>query len=75
MGKCTCPVDCNGGLYSCPSNKYYDLPLSKNPDWQQHIHDKNLASYDSRITKLEEELAELNEGRREYVNRHNLNKA
>lgn len=74
MSKCTCPEDCNGTKYYCPSNQYYKLPLSQNPDWKQHIHDKNLASFDSHIERLEHELAQVQEGRREYINRYNLNK-
>lgn len=75
MSKCTCPVECNGAMYYCPSNPYYDVPLSQNPAWQQHIHDRNLASIDERIRTLEEDLKKAHEGRREYINRNNLNKA
>lgn len=38
------------------------------------IHFQNLAEIDHRIGGLEAELARLNETRREYINRHDLNK-
>lgn len=37
-------------------------------------HQRELARLDAREEQLERELADLREGRREYLNRNNLNK-
>lgn len=37
-------------------------------------HETNLRIFDNEIERLERELARCHEARREYVNRHNLNK-
>nr|UVX89090.1 MAG: hypothetical protein [Bacteriophage sp.] len=37
------------------------------------VHQEQLALYDRRIAVTEARLKELQEGRREYINRHNLN--
>lgn len=36
-------------------------------------HQHNLKEFDDKIAEHEAEVARLQEGRREYVNRHNLN--
>lgn len=46
-------------------------PMSKF-ELDRHIH--NLKEYDSKIVGHESEVARLQEERREYINRHNLNK-
>ncbi|QPL10893.1 hypothetical protein PP754_gp052 [Pectobacterium phage Possum] len=38
------------------------------------IHRENLAEFDRRITGLESDLERVNEERREYINRNDLNK-
>lgn len=45
-----------------------------NPETLKKIHQENLAEFDRRIHLLEAELARLNEERREYINRNDLNK-
>ena len=37
-------------------------------------HETNLRIFDNEIERLERELSRCHEARREYVNRHNLNK-
>lgn len=37
-------------------------------------HQNNLREYDEKIAGYEAEIARLQEGKREYINRHNLNK-
>lgn len=39
-----------------------------------NVHRKNIQEYHDRITGLEADLARQQEGLREYLNRHNLNK-
>jgi uncharacterized small protein (DUF1192 family) len=46
-----------------------------NPESFNRIHQTNLAEFDRRIMLLEADLARLQEERREYINRNNLNKA
>ena len=46
-------------------------PMSKF-DLERHMH--NIKEYDSKIAGHESEVARLQEERREYINRHNLNK-
>lgn len=46
-----------------------------NPKAAKRVHDTVLAEIDRRIKVLEGELARLQEERREYINRNNLNKA
>lgn len=41
-------------------------------DWERHKH--NIAEIDKAIVGHEAEIARLQEERREYINRHNLNK-
>jgi hypothetical protein len=41
-------------------------------DAERHQH--NLKEYDDKIAGLEAEILRQQEGRREYLNRHNLNK-
>lgn len=41
-------------------------------EWE--IHKQNLKEIDEKIVGLEAELARQHEARREYINRHNLNK-
>lgn len=43
-------------------------------DSEWEIHKRNLQEFDSKIVGLESELARQQEARREYINRHNLNK-
>ena len=38
------------------------------------LHKQNLKEFDEKIVGLESELARQQEARREYINRHNLNK-
>lgn len=38
------------------------------------IHRENLAEFDRRINGLESDLGRVNEERREYINRNDLNK-
>lgn len=38
------------------------------------IHRENLAEFDRRISGLESDLERVNEERREYINRNDLNK-
>lgn len=45
-----------------------------NKEARKQIHKENLAEFDRRITGLEAELARVNEDRREYINRNDLNK-
>jgi uncharacterized protein with von Willebrand factor type A (vWA) domain len=45
-----------------------------NAEVRKQIHKENLAEFDRRITGLEAELARVNEERREYINRNDLNK-
>ena len=45
-----------------------------NPETRKKIHRENLAEFDRKIHGLELELARLNEERREYINRNDLNK-
>lgn len=45
-----------------------------NVESRKRIHQTNLAEFDRRIHLLEAELARLNEERREYINRNDLNK-
>lgn len=45
-----------------------------NPETRKKIHQENLAEFDRKIHGLEQELARLNEDRREYINRNDLNK-
>lgn len=45
-----------------------------NAESRKRIHQTNLAEFDRRIHLLEAELARLNEERREYINRNDLNK-
>ena len=45
-----------------------------NPETRKKIHQENLAEFDRKIHGLELELARLNEERREYINRNDLNK-
>lgn len=40
-------------------------------DDQRHLHE--LQEFDKKIAEHEAEVTRLQEGRREYVNRHNLN--
>lgn len=72
--KCTCPTPCDGVNYYCPSNPFYELPMSQNPDWKAYIHKQNLDSYDRKLEALAADLARVEEERREYINRNNLNK-
>ena len=46
-------------------------PMSQT-EWE--LHKKNLKEFDEKIVGLESELARQQEARREYINRHNLNK-
>ena len=46
-----------------------------NPEARKRIHETQLAEFDRRIQLLEADLARLQEERREYINRNNLNKA
>ena len=46
-------------------------PMSKF-EWERHKH--NIAEIDKAIVGHEAEIARLQEARREYINRHNLNK-
>nr|DAX06430.1 MAG TPA: hypothetical protein [Caudoviricetes sp.] len=46
-------------------------PMSQT-EWE--IHKQNLKEIDKKIVGLEAELARQHEMRREYINRHNLNK-
>lgn len=39
----------------------------------EKVHEDVLRSYDIRIANAEAKLTELYEGKREYINRHNLN--
>lgn len=41
-------------------------------EWE--LHKQNLREFDEKIVGLESELARQQEARREYINRHNLNK-
>ena len=41
-------------------------------EWE--LHKQNLKEFDEKIVGLESELARQQEARREYINRHNLNK-
>ena len=45
-----------------------------NPETLKKIHQENLAEFDRKIHGLEQELARLNEDRRKYINRNDLNK-
>lgn len=45
-----------------------------NPETLKKTHQENLAEFDRKIHGLEQELARLNEDRREYINRNDLNK-
>ena len=45
-----------------------------NPETLKKIHQENLAEFNRKIHGLEQELARLNEDRREYINRNDLNK-
>ena len=45
-----------------------------NIETRKKIHQENLAEFDRKIHGLEQELARLNEDRREYINRNDLNK-
>lgn len=40
-------------------------------DEQRHQH--NLAEFDDKLIGLQAEIARIEEARREYINRHNLN--
>ena len=46
-------------------------PMSQT-EWK--LHKQNLKEFDEKIVGLESELARQQEARREYINRHNLNK-
>lgn len=46
-------------------------PMSQS-EWK--LHKQNLKEFDEKIVGLESELARQHEARREYINRHNLNK-
>ena len=46
-------------------------PMSQT-EWE--LHKQNLKEFDEKIVGLESELARQHEARREYINRHNLNK-
>lgn len=46
-------------------------PMSQT-EWE--LHKQNLKEFDEKIVGLESELARQQEARREYINRHNLNK-
>ena len=46
-------------------------PMSQT-EWE--LHKQNLNEFDEKIVGLESELARQHEARREYINRHNLNK-
>lgn len=46
-------------------------PMSQS-EWE--LHKQNLKEFDEKIVGLESELARQQEARREYINRHNLNK-
>lgn len=41
-------------------------------EWERHKH--NISEIDKAIVGHEAEIARLQEARREYINRHNLNK-
>ena len=43
-------------------------------DSEWELHKQNLKEFDEKIVGLESELARQQEARREYINRHNLNK-
>jgi uncharacterized protein with von Willebrand factor type A (vWA) domain len=45
-----------------------------NPETDKKIHQEILAEFDRNIHGLELKLARLNEDRREYINRNDLNK-
>lgn len=42
-------------------------------DFQKERHKHNLKEFDDKIAGHEAEIARLQEGKREYINRHNLN--
>lgn len=44
-------------------------------DWEDQRHKANIAEFDKTISGLEAELARVQESRREYINRHNLNQS
>ena len=46
-------------------------PMSQT-EWE--LHKQNLKEFNEKIVGLESELARQQEARREYINRHNLNK-
>lgn len=45
-----------------------------NPETLKKIHRENLAEFDRKINGLESDLERVNEERREYINRNDLNK-
>ena len=45
-----------------------------NKEMRIKIHRENLAEFDRRISGLESDLERVNEERREYINRNDLNK-
>lgn len=62
--QCTCAFPCGGTTDGCPS-----APLSvTNP------HEQYIARLDQMIAYLEQQVNKYQEQRREYINRHNLNK-
>ena len=74
MNQCTCTFPCGGTQWDCPSNPEYDVPLRKNRSYQRHIYETNLKSFDEKLAELERAIKEVQEQRREYINRHGLNK-
>lgn len=45
-----------------------------NKELRMEIHRENLAEFDRRISGMESDLERVNEERREYINRNDLNK-
>lgn len=74
MKQCTCASPCGGTQWNCPSNPEYEVPLSNNKSYQKHIYETNLESFDQKLAELDRATKAVQEQRREYVNRNNLNK-
>lgn len=43
-------------------------------DWEKTIHEGVIEGFDNQIAYHERKVADLQEARREYINRHSLNK-
>lgn len=68
MVKCTCAFPCGQTNKDCPS-----VYMSPSPRKEQLLY--VLEDMDAEISIVESRLSQLQEQRREFVNRHDLNKA